>query len=132
AANVAGIKLSFDDGAEVLRWLAQVDERLLIMSGNDSVLCEFGRQGGRAVVSGNAGVFPDVIARSFAAARQHEDAVSESLGMVLRLTKSGSPDRLKELLRSRGIDLGGSRVHAVGPCGAAETALLRQLLERIN
>lgn len=116
--NLAGAKLSVATFEEVEPYLGLPDY-FCIMLGNDSLIPRFIRSGGRAVVSGNAAAFPDVVSSLFAAVdldnRHDYEAVWPQLEEVVRLGRGGAPDRLRELLKTRGIDAGSSRISTFSP-----------------
>ncbi len=121
--NVAGVKLSVATLGEIepfMRFVPQV----LVMSGNDSIWRQFVALGGRAVVSGNAAVVPELASRLLRAWMDGE--VSEArrltplLEEVVTLGRAGAPGPLKELLRTRGLDLGPSRVRSLSAREAAD------------
>lgn len=101
--NLAGVKLSVATFAEIEPYLPLLD-RTDVMSGNDALLGRFVAAGGRAVVSGNASARPSTVVAALATGALAElDA--------LRQMTQGTPDRLKELLRRDGFDLGPARIH---------------------
>lgn len=108
--NVAGVKLSVERLDELLPFLELAPD-LCVMSGNDVLMPRFVAAGGRAVVSGNATAVPEVVVGAFRAFAAGEDP-----GPLQRLLEDaaavslGAPDRLKEILRLRGLDLGPARV----------------------
>ena len=111
--QVVGAKLSLATFAEIEPYLALPD-RPTLFCGNDSLLHEFVGGGGRALVSGNAAVFCEVVSRGLAALLAHDQAKLDRLDPlieeIVRITRSGAPDRLKALLRARGVDAGVARV----------------------
>jgi N-acetylneuraminate lyase len=111
--NLAGIKLTVATFAEVEPYLPLVND-LCIMNGNDALLVAFARSGGRAVVSGNATADPKTIVSLLDAVKRRDDvAVREyeaKLACLRQLSADGAPDRLKDILRQHGIDMGVSRV----------------------
>ena len=142
--NVAGIKLSVGTWAEVAPFL-ECPPEVLVTCGNDALMDQFVRAGGRAVVSGNAAAFPDALALSWAAlhgtdATAHRLA-AELVDGISRLSLQGSSDRLKELVATRGVSVGGSRVRTFTPADIgddtgtlagveAKVERLAELLER--
>lgn len=110
---VAGAKLSLARFEDIEPWLPLLD-RAVLFCGNDSLLRPFFAAGGRAVVSGNAAAFPDVIRAAvdtlLAGPDDRIDRVCEALEQMVVATRAGAPDRLKQLLRARGIDAGRARV----------------------
>lgn len=102
--NFVGVKCSVGSLEEVLPFLEFRGEAT-IMSGNDELFNEFVSAGGRAVVSGNASVFPELIVMLFTQclAGEWSDADSELMNDIASAGRHGAPDRLKELLRRRGV-----------------------------
>lgn len=62
--NVTGTKLSVATFNEIEPYLALPDD-ICVISGNDSLLPQFLTRRGRAVVSGNAAAFPELISHAF-------------------------------------------------------------------
>jgi dihydrodipicolinate synthase/N-acetylneuraminate lyase len=110
---------------------------MLVICGNDDLQADFIAGGGRAVVSGNATVFPEVIKAVFRALSNGAEGSSERqiLADLGKLSLAGAPDQLKVLLRDRGVDAGVARcrthipsdVQATGPLPQNIVALLDDL-----
>ena len=109
--NVCGVKLSVGTWEEIEPYLALPPE-VLVASGNDGLMERFVAAGGRAIVSGNAAALPDVVVTLFDAFRRGERTAMnrDALDRLVRLTRAGSVDRLKQLLRLRRMDVGPARV----------------------
>lgn len=109
--NVCGVKLSVGTWEEIEPYLALPPE-VLVASGNDGLMERFAGTGGRAIVSGNAAALPDVVVTLFEAFRRGERTATnrDAIDRLVRLTRAGSVDRLKQLLRLRGMDVGPARV----------------------
>ena len=131
--NVCGVKLSVGTWAEIEPYLALSPE-VLVASGNDGLMERFAAAGGRGIVSGNAAALPDVVAALFETFRRGERTATnrDAIDRLVRLTRAGSVDRLKQLLRLRGMDVGPARVRTfVADEDDAEpdmVALLEQLV----
>ena len=131
--NIAGIKLSVATLGELEPFMRFMPE-VCVMSGNDAIWEQFVALGGRAVVSGNAAVVPELAARLLQAWLDGEAPearrLTPLLDEVITLGHSGAPGPLKELLRTRGLDLGPARVRSVAARDAADqpgpSAALRQ------
>jgi dihydrodipicolinate synthase/N-acetylneuraminate lyase len=108
------------------------------MSGNDMLAPRFLRSGGRAIVSGNAAAFPEVVSSLVDATAQGRDDEADhlmaQLESIVELGRSGAPDRLRELLTLRGIDVGRSRLKTFLPAEIpdAHAAMVRDLLEQLD
>ncbi len=102
--NFVGVKCSIGTLEEVLPFL-EFREEATIMCGNDKLFSEFVAAGGRAIVSGNASVYPEIIVDIFGRclADQGSAADVELMNDVAGAGRDGAPDRLKELLRRRKI-----------------------------
>ena len=102
--NFLGVKCSVGTLEEVLPFL-EFRSEATIMSGNDEIFNEFVLAGGRSVVSGNASVFPELIVKMFAKclAGEWSGVESELMNDIASAGRHGAPDRLKELLRRRGV-----------------------------
>lgn len=102
--NFMGVKCSVGSLEEVLPFL-EFRSEAIIMCGNDELFNEFVTAGGRAVVSGNASVFPEVIVKIFeqCLAGEWSAADSEVMRDIAVAGRHGAPDRLKELLRRREV-----------------------------
>ena len=109
--NVCGVKLSVGTWDEIDPYLALPPE-VLVASGNDGLMERFAGAGGRAIVSGNAAAVPDVVVTLFEAFRRGDRTLEhrDTVDRLVRLTRAGSVDRLKQLLRLRGMDVGPARV----------------------
>lgn len=135
--NLCGAKHSVATFDELEPYLA-LPRHLCIMSGNDMLAPRFLRSGGRAIVSGNAAAFPDVVSSLVDAVAQGRDDEADhsmaQLESIVELGRSGAPDRLRELLTLRGIDVGRSRLVTFLPADIPEahTTLLRDLLEQLD
>lgn len=109
--NLAGTKMSIETLGELLPFLAYEPD-VVVICGNDTLQERFVAAGGRAIVSGNATVYPELVSRVFARLLDGT-AAPEDLALladVAAVTRAGAPDRLKALLRRRGHDAGASRV----------------------
>jgi dihydrodipicolinate synthase/N-acetylneuraminate lyase len=123
--NVAGIKLSVATLEEIVPFM-RFSPQVCVMSGNDAIWEQFVALGGRAVVSGNAAVVPELTTRLLQAwldgdlpeARRLTPLLEE----VITLGWAGAPGPLKELLRTRGLDLGPARVRSIAAGEAAGLA----------
>lgn len=102
--NFMGVKCSVESLEEVLPFL-ELRSEATIMCGNDQLFNEFVTAGGRAVVSGNASVFPELIVRVFGNCLAGEWSAADSKMMddISIAGRHGAPDRLKELLRRREV-----------------------------
>ena len=135
--NVAGVKHSVGTFEELEPYLS-LPPHLCVMAGNDSLVSRFFRSGGRAIVSGNAAAFPEVVSRvvdAVLAGRDDEaDRSMIQLEKVIELGRSGAPDRLRELLTVRGVEIGRSRLATFLPEEVPEShaALLEDVLERLE
>ena len=135
--NVAGAKHSVGTFEELEPYLS-LPPHLCVMAGNDSLATRFLRSGGRAIVSGNAAAFPEVVSRvvdAVLAGRDDEaDRSMIQLEKVIELGRSGAPDRLRELLTARGVEIGRSRLATFLPEEVPENhaALLSDVLERLE
>jgi dihydrodipicolinate synthase/N-acetylneuraminate lyase len=111
--QVSGAKLSLGTFAEMKPYLSN-DPEATFFCGNDDVLAEFVDAGGHAIVSGNAAVFCEIVSAALRALLDQQHATMDRLGPliaeIVQLTRSGAPDRLKALLRERGLDAGHARV----------------------
>lgn len=117
--NLAGAKCSvatFDELRSYLRF----EPEFRIICGTDTLLAEFVRAGGRAIVSGNASAYPELIQRAFARALEGKWSSADAalLADIAHATRAGAPDRLKQLLRGRGIDTGPARIRTFAPSEA--------------
>lgn len=109
--NLAGTKMSIETLGELVPFLA-FEPEVVVICGNDTLQERFVAEGGRAVVSGNATLYPELVSRIFARLLDGA-AAPEDLALladVAAVTRAGAPDRLKALLRRRGHDAGASRV----------------------
>ena len=112
--NVCGVKLSVATWEEVAPFM-QAPAEVLVTCGTDPFLERFIRAGGRAVVSGNAAAFPEVLHLGMAAVQSQNQpamALARRAGDELaKLSLAGAPDRLKEVLASRQVSAAwGSRI----------------------
>jgi dihydrodipicolinate synthase/N-acetylneuraminate lyase len=134
--NVAGAKHSVATFVELEPYLS-LPPHLCIMAGNDMLAQRFLRSGGRAIVSGNAAAFPDVVSSVVDAVLQGRDAEADrslaQLEAVVELGRSGAPDRLRELLTLRGIEVGRSRLTTYLPeeIPGAQATLARELIGQL-
>lgn len=117
--NLAGAKCSvatFDELRSYLRF----EPEFRIICGNDTLLAEFVNAGGRAIVSGNASAYPELIQRCFTRALEGTWSSNDAavVADIAHATRNGAPDRLKQLLRARGIDAGAARVRTFAPSEA--------------
>lgn len=130
--NVAGAKLSVGTWEEVEPYLALRAE-LLIACGNDALMERFLAAGGRVVVSGNAAALPEVVAAAFAGLRGGGDVAAHraALDSLTRLSHAGAADRLKQLLRLRGLGIGPARVRTFIEPSGDEDRETRQTLDRL-
>jgi 4-hydroxy-tetrahydrodipicolinate synthase len=134
--NLAGIKVSTAHLKELMAYMECAPD-MLVICGNDDLQADFIAGGGRAVVSGNATVFPEVIKAVFRALSNGAEGSSERqiLADLGKLSLAGAPDQLKVLLRDRGVDAGVARcrthipsdVQATGPLPQNIVALLDDL-----
>jgi len=135
--NVAGAKHSVATFDELEPYLS-LPPHLCIMAGNDMLASRFLRSGGRAIVSGNAAAFPEVVSGVVDAVLQRRDAEADrlmaQLELIVELGRSGAPDRLRELLALRGVDVGPSRLATFLPeeIPEAHSMLTRDLLEQLG
>ncbi|MEA2025352.1 MAG: dihydrodipicolinate synthase family protein [Chloroflexota bacterium] len=135
--NLAGAKHSVATFEELEPYLA-LPRHLCIMSGNDMLAPRFLRSGGRAIVSGNAAAFPDVVSSLVDAVAHGRDAEADrsmaQLESIVELGRAGAPDRLRELLTLRGIEVGPSRLATFLPAEIpdAHAAMARDLLEQLG
>ena len=111
--NVSGVKHSVGTFEDLEPYLS-LPPHLCVMAGNDSLSRRFLLSGGRAIVSGNAAVFPEVVCGLVDAVLEGREADADrlmaQLDVVVDLGRYGAPDRLRELLALRGIDVGRSRL----------------------
>ena len=111
--NVAGVKHSVGTFEELEPYLS-LPPCLCVMAGNDSLSRRFLLSGGRAIVSGNAAAFPEVVCGLVDAVLEGREADADrlmaQLELVVELGRYGAPDRLRELLALRGVDIGRSRL----------------------
>jgi dihydrodipicolinate synthase/N-acetylneuraminate lyase len=116
--NVAGIKLSVASMAEIAPFLRRLPD-VCVMCGNDGIWAEFTANGGRAVVSGNAAAVPELAVALMGAYLSGDAAASGRLkplmDEVLAIGHRGAVGPLRELLRSRGFDIGEPRIQVVSP-----------------
>ena len=116
--NVAGVKHSVGTFEELEPYLT-LPPKLCVMAGNDSLSRRFLSTGGRAIVSGNAAVFPEVVCGLVDAVLEGREADADrlmaQLDVIVELGRYGAPDRLRELLTLRGIDVGRSRLETYQP-----------------
>ena len=135
--NLCGAKHSVGAFDELEPYLA-LPRHFCIMAGNDMLARRFLRSGGRAIVSGNAAAFPEVVSSVVDAVAQGRDAEADhsmaQLESIVELGRSGAPDRLRELLTLRGIDVGRSRLATFVPADIpdAHAVMLRDLLEQLG
>lgn len=116
--HVVGAKLSLATWTDLEPFLTLLD-RAVLFCGNDVLLPDFVRAGGRASVTGNGAVYPEAVGAALRALLG-EDATAWSefgplLDEIVGLTVGGAPDRLKQLLRERGGDAGYPRVRTGAP-----------------
>ncbi len=130
--NVCGVKLSVGTWGEIEPYLGLADD-LLVAAGNDGLMDRFAAAGGRAIVSGNAAAAPDVVATLFRTFRRGEGtpADRDALDRVVGLGRAGSVDRLKQLLRLRGMDVGPARVRTFDAREEIDEADTAAALERL-
>jgi len=128
--NLAGVKLSVERLDDLLPYLGVAPDRC-VMSGNDALMLAFVAAGGRAVVSGNATAVPEVVVGAFRALLAGED---HDLGLLedAAAVSVGAPDRLKEILRLRGFDVGPARVRTHLPQELAGNERLARLIEAVG
>ena len=130
--NVAGVKLSVERLGEVLPFLELAPDRC-VMCGNDTLMPAFVAAGGRAVVSGNATAVPEVVVEAFRALVAGEEPGSaHALLQDAAAASMGAPDRLKEILRLRGLDLGPARVRTHLPGERAGDDRPARLVEAVG
>jgi dihydrodipicolinate synthase/N-acetylneuraminate lyase len=132
--NVCGAKHSVGSFEEIEPYLSLPDH-LCIMAGNDTLASRFLRSGGRAIVSGNAAAFPEVLSNLVEAVTSGRDDATEidQIERIVMLGRSGAPDRLRQLLNARGVEMGTSRVTTFSSTeiGESHTALARQLMDQL-
>jgi len=108
------------------------------MSGNDMLAPRVLRSGGRAIVSGNAAAFPEILSRLVDAVVEGLDALVDrlmaQLELIGELGRAGAPDRLRDLLALRGIAVGRSRLVTFLPAEIPEahTGLAHDLVEQLD
>ena len=135
--NVAGAKHSVGTFEELEPYLSLPGE-LCIMCGNDLLAPRFLRSGGRAIVSGNAAAFPEIVSTVVGAVLAGRDVQGErsmaQLELIVELGRYGAPDRLRELLMMRGIEIGRSRLKTFLPQDVPEAheALAQDLLAELD
>jgi len=135
--NVAGAKHSVGTFNELEPYLS-LPPHICVMAGNDMLATRFLRSGGRAIVSGNAAAFPEVVSSVVDAVLQGRDADADrstaQLELIVELGRSGAPDRLRELLTLRGIEIGRSRLATFVPSEVPEEheKVLRDLLQQLG
>jgi dihydrodipicolinate synthase/N-acetylneuraminate lyase len=135
--NLAGAKHSVATWDELEPHLS-LPPQLCLMAGNDMLAPRFLRSGRRAIVSGNAAVFPEVVSSVVDAVLAGRDVEADGsmapLELVVELGRSGAPDRLRELLALRGIEVGPSRLRTFLPdeIPEAHATLARDLLEQLG
>lgn len=135
--NLAGAKHSVATWGELEPHLS-LPRHLCLMVGNDMLAPRFLRSGGRAIVSGNAAAFPEVLSGVVDAVIEGPDAVADrliaQLELVVELGRSGAPDRIRELLTLRGIEVGRSRLATFLPAEIPEahSKLARDLLAQLG
>jgi dihydrodipicolinate synthase/N-acetylneuraminate lyase len=132
--NLAGVKGSVETVDVLERYLSSAPD-LCVMSGNDLLMPAFAAAGGRAVVSGNATAVPEVVValhRKLLSGDEH----GEELGLLRDAAgiSRGAPDRLKELLRRRGLDMGPSRfrTHIAGEFDQGVEDVLERVLSAVG
>lgn len=136
-SNVAGAKHSVGTFDELEPYLS-LPRHVCVMAGNDLLAQRFLRSGGRAIVSGNAAAFPDVVSGVVDAVLHGQDAEADrlltQLETVVELGRSGAPDRLRELLAMRGIDVGRSRLRTFLPdeIPGSQATLARELISQLG
>lgn len=126
--NLAGTKMSIETLGKLLPFLA-FEPDVVVICGNDTLQEQFVAEGGRAIVSGNATVYPELVAGIFGRLLDGT-AAPEDLALladVAAVTRAGAPDRLKALLRQRGHDAGGSRVRTYLDADVDEADAARRL-----
>ncbi|MGD8683232.1 MAG: dihydrodipicolinate synthase family protein [Chloroflexota bacterium] len=135
--NLAGAKHSVATWDELEPHLS-LPPHLCVMAGNDMLAPMFLRSGGRAIVSGNAAAFPEVVGGVLDAVLEGRDDEADrsmaQLETVVELGRSGAPDRLRELLTLRGVEVGRSRLatFVADEIPEAHSALTRDLLEQLD
>lgn len=109
--NLAGIKSSVDSLNELETFL-RYEPRVRVLSGNDSLMPAFFALGGRAIISGNAAAFPEIVIGAWRAIRAGEDlaGIRPILDDLALSSRAGAPDQLKDTLRGRGLPGGWARV----------------------
>lgn len=119
--NLAGIKVSADRLEDVTVFLP-FEPEVVVICGNDYLQADFVARGGRAVVSGNAAVYPEVSTAVFASlvSGAQGDRERRVLGELAVLSRAGAPDRLKQLLQARGVDAGAARCRTHLPSDLAD------------
>lgn len=137
--NVCGVKLSVATWAEVEPFLESPPD-VLVTCGTDPFLERFLGAGGRAVVSGNAAAFPEVLKLGMAAFRSQNQpamALARRAGEDLAtLSLAGAPDRLKRAIAARKVGVWGSRVRTYTSADASpigdEVKRLEALVEELQ
>ena len=135
--NLAGAKHSVATFDELEPYLS-LPRYLCVMAGNDSLSRRFLLSGGRAIVSGNAAAFPEVVSGLVEAVLEGREAEADrlmaQLELVVELGRYGAPDRLRELLALRGIDIGRSRMATFLPIDVPENhaTLARELIGQLS
>jgi 4-hydroxy-tetrahydrodipicolinate synthase len=109
--NLAGAKCSVETFDELRSYL-RFEPEFRIICGNDALLAEFVRAGGRAIVSGNAAAYPELIQRSVTRALDGTWGSNDAdlVADIAYASRAGAPDRLKELLHARGVHTGTARI----------------------
>lgn len=109
--NLAGIKSSVDNLNELEVFL-RYEPRVRVLSGNDSLMPAFAALGGKAIISGNAAAFPEIVVKVWNAIRAGADLadVRPVLEDLAISSRAGAPDQLKATLRERGLPSGWARI----------------------
>lgn len=114
--NLAGIKVSAGRLDEIINFMV-FEPDITVICGNDDLQADFIAAGGRAVVSGNATVYPEVSKSIFNGLMSGKEGDVERRALVdlAVLSHAGAPDQLKRLLRERGVDVGFARCRTYLP-----------------
>lgn len=109
--NLAGVKCSVNDLNELEVFL-RYEPRVRVLAGNDSMMPAFAALGGKAIISGNAAAFPEIVVRAWEGIRAGDDPadIRRVLEDLALSSRAGSPDQLKVSLRAQGLPGGWARL----------------------
>lgn len=116
--NVVGAKLSVGSFDQVEPYLTLLPD-FCVLVGNDSLASQAVASGNNAIVSGIAGVWPEIMSSLMAALVSGEPGATRSAlamaDVAIGLGAGGSPDRLKRVLAQRalGPSVGPARVETM-------------------